>query len=89
MNNLSKAIAENENVVYANIMVNGNLVAELQFEACDITYADDREIYIRYAGTDVTIPMYESTIVYDEDCNTYEIDCDGLMEVDITFAAAA
>lgn len=84
MKDFIKAIEENENTVSATITVEGNLVAELQFEACDITYAADSALYIRYNGTDVTIPISEATVYYDEDYNTYEINC-GFMEVSITF----
>lgn len=84
MDSLIRAIESNAKSVCVVMRVESTIVAELQFDADDITYSDDREIYIRYVGVDVTIPIEEATVEYDENYNTYTIYTEGL-EFDIIF----
>lgn len=67
------AITNNKNSVALSIIVKENLIGEFHFDANDISYADDGELYIKYDGVDMTIPTADTEIIYDEEWNTFEI----------------
>ena len=85
MKNLINAINENENTVSVVISMGREFSAELNFDANDITFADDGELYIRYDGVDIEIPMENATVNYDDLNELYEIECTNGMSVAIIF----
>ena len=82
---LTDKISENKNSVMISVVVNDTLVAELNFESDDISYSEDGDIFIKYNGVDVTIPVDSADdILYDDIYETFDISF-GEINVSVTF----